>query len=67
MYEWIHDDITWCGNECSNTECFRNMANRLSKTGMFSAAMFKGTATCPLTKNTHSDNTEIGKGENKNE
>ena len=50
MYEWIHDDITWCGNECSYTECERNMANRLSKVGMFSAALFKGTETCPLTK-----------------
>jgi len=47
MYEWIHDDITWCGEECSYTDCERNLANRLSKTGWYSAAMFKGTEMCP--------------------
>lgn len=50
LYNWIHDDITWCGNECSHTECFRHPSNRLNKEGWYSAAMFKGTATCPLTK-----------------
>ena len=50
MYEWIHDDITWCGNECSNTSCERNMVNRLSHEGFFSMALFKGTAACPLSK-----------------
>lgn len=48
MYEWIHDDITWCGNECSNTACERNLANRLSHNGMFSMALFRNTETCPL-------------------
>ena len=48
LYDWIHDDITWCGNECSYTQCERNMANRLSKGRMYSAAMFKDTETCPL-------------------
>ena len=48
--EFVHDDITWCGNECSHTECERNIANRLSKDGLFSAAMFKNTEMCPLTK-----------------
>ena len=50
IYAWMHDDITWCINECSYTKCERNLANKISKTGMFSAAMFKGTDTCPLTK-----------------
>lgn len=50
LYEWFHDDITWCGDECSNTECERNLANRLQKTGLFSAALFKGTEICPLYK-----------------
>lgn len=50
LYDWIHDDITWCANECSNTHCERNLANRLTKGGMYSAAMFKGTETCPLTE-----------------
>lgn len=47
-YEWIHDDITWCGNECHYLECERNIANRLSKEGLFSMAMFRNTETCPL-------------------
>ena len=50
LYEWLHDDITWCGNECSHTECERNIVNRLSHEGLFSMAMFKGTPTCPLYK-----------------
>ena len=50
LYEWLHDDITWCGNECSHTECERNIANRLSHEGLFSMAMFKDTETCPLYK-----------------
>lgn len=50
LYKWIHDDITWCGNECSHLECERNMANRLTKEGFFSAALFEGTEMCPLAK-----------------
>ena len=50
LYEWIHDDITWCGNECYHTECERNMMNRLSKTGCYSMALFKDTSICPLNK-----------------
>ena len=48
LYEWLHDDITWCGNECSHTECERNLQNRLAKDGLFSMSMFKGTEMCPL-------------------
>ena len=47
MYEWFHDDITWCWDDCPYTDCERNRANRLSKTGLCSAAMFKGTDMCP--------------------
>lgn len=47
---WFHDDITWCGNECSHTECERNIANKISKTGPYSAAMFRDTEMCPLNK-----------------
>lgn len=48
MYEWMHDDITWCGNECSHTDCERNLANRLSGPGIpFSMSLFKNTETCP--------------------
>ena len=56
MYEWIHDDITWCGNECSYTKCERNIVNKLSKEGMFSMALFKDTETCPLTRYTADNN-----------
>ena len=48
LYEWLHDDITWCANECGHFECERNLQNRLQKTGLYSAAMFKNTETCPL-------------------
>lgn len=48
LYEWFHDDITWCANECSHTECERNIVNRLEKGGLYSAAFFKGTEMCPL-------------------
>ena len=49
LYEWLHDDITWCiDDECPNLECERNIQNRLTKGGYFSAAMFKGTEMCPL-------------------
>ena len=48
LYEWFHDDITWCGNECSYTECERNQTNMLDKTGLHSYALFKDTESCPL-------------------
>ena len=48
LYEWFHDDITWCGNECSHIECERNMVNRLQKEGLFSMALLKNTEACPL-------------------
>jgi len=48
LYEWIHDDITWCGNECSYTKCERNLANKYIKTGIYTVSMFKGTEMCPL-------------------
>ena len=57
LYKWFHDDITWCGNECSHTECERNMANRLEQGGLMSIAMFKDTETCPLK---HKEVTEDG-------
>ena len=48
LYEWMHDDITWCGNECFYAKCERNMANKLCKTGIYSVSMFKDTEMCPL-------------------
>ena len=58
LYKWLHDDITWCGNECSNTACERNMANRLSQEGVFSMSLFKDTETCPLTERSKTDEKE---------
>lgn len=55
LYEWFHDDITWCGNECHHTECERNIVNRLSHEGLFSMVFFKGTETCPLTQQKQKD------------
>lgn len=51
LSDWFHDDITWCGNECFNTACERNIANRLTKGGLYSMALFKGTEMCPLQEN----------------
>ena len=48
LYAWCHDDITWCGNECSYTKCERNIANRIGQGGLYSAALFKDTEMCPL-------------------
>ena len=61
LYEWIHDDITWCGNECSYTECERNIANRLTKGGYCTMAMFKDTEMCPLRNKTE---IYVNEGEN---
>lgn len=49
-YEWFHDDITWCMEECSHTECERHLSNRLTKGGYFSGAMFRNDPICPLYK-----------------
>ena len=49
LMDMIHDDITWCGDfECTYTDCERNIANKRQKTGLFSAALFRGTENCPL-------------------
>lgn len=48
MYEWMHDDICWCGSECDNTECERHLSNRISKTGIYTMAELKNTNYCPL-------------------
>ena len=53
LYKWFHDDICWCGNECSNTECERNQANRLIKEGIFSMSMFRDTEMCPIYMKEH--------------
>ena len=63
LYAWFHDDITWCGNECSYTKCERNIANRITQGGLYSAALFKDTEMCPLTKQ-QGDNSELNEGEN---
>lgn len=55
FYAFIHDDITWCGNECSYTECERNQVHRLSQNGYFTAALFKDTEACPLHQKNEED------------
>ena len=67
MYEWMHDDITWCRNECSHTECERNLANKLLKTGIFSMSMFKGTDMCPFYNNFSTINKEKIESESSDE
>lgn len=53
--KWIHDDITWCGNECEHTECMRNLANKLT-TGYFSMSYFRNTDMCPLSDKQENSN-----------
>ena len=50
LNDWIHDDITWCGSECDNVDCFRHISNRRMKTGLFSMSLLKDTELCPLNK-----------------
>lgn len=59
FYDWLHDDITWCAFEdCLHTECFRHLANKRSKTGVFSMADFKETEDCPFFTETVAENNE---------
>lgn len=55
--DWIHDDITWCGEECDFTECMRNTKNKRQKTGIFTMSFLKGTDLCPL--NSKGENDDI--------
>ena len=51
VYEWIHDDITWCVEAaCPVESCMRNQVNMINRTGLHSYAMFKGTAECPISR-----------------
>ena len=45
--EWLHDDITWCARECSNTMCMRNRKNRKEKRGYFSVGDMYKEGECP--------------------
>ena len=47
LEKWMCDDITFCGSECDNTECFRHRANMLTK-GPHSIADFRNTEVCPM-------------------
>lgn len=55
--DWIHDDITWCMNECRNISCFRNLKNKSPTTKVFSAAKLKNTELCPIEQNKFYKNT----------
>lgn len=46
--DWMHDDITWCCRECSDTDCERNSRNRRCKEGLFSAADMFDPFKCPV-------------------
>ena len=48
----IHDDITWCLEEaCPVTDCMRNVANMMDRSGLHSYAQFKGSAECMMSAN----------------
>lgn len=46
--DWLHDDITWCCRECSDTACERNTMNRKCKEGLCSVADFFDPFRCPV-------------------
>lgn len=46
--DWLHDDITWCCRECSDTNCERNSRNRRCKEGLFSVADMYDPFKCPV-------------------
>ena len=48
---WMHDDITWCSEtDCPMRSCQRNQANMISRVGVHSFAVFRGTAECPVSR-----------------
>lgn len=46
--DWLHDDITWCCRECSDTACERNSRNRRCKEGLYSVADMYDPFKCPV-------------------
>ena len=50
LYNWMHDDITWCGSDCDNVSCFRHPSNMMIKDGIHSFSCFKETGECPVSK-----------------
>ena len=59
--DWLHDDITWCGSECDNKDCFRNPVHKRT-TGLFSMSLLKGTDLCPLSGGIDNEQTVAGAG-----
>ncbi len=43
---WIHDDKTWCANECNYFDCSRNPVNMSNPIGIHSYANFENTDLC---------------------
>lgn len=56
---WTNNDTCFCFNECDNTDCFRNLANRNPEEKIFTAACLKDTDLC-LLKQRGSDNERNG-------
>lgn len=49
LYDWIHDDITWCAdNDCPLMNCMRNPKNMANPVGYHSYALFRNTEECPI-------------------
>ena len=49
LADWIRDDITWCGSDCDNKDCFRHPSNRRTS-GPYAMAYLKDTELCQLNK-----------------
>lgn len=53
MQMWFEEsDICWCADsiKCTNTKCFRHLANKNDKERIFTCGSLMGTEYCELTK-----------------
>ena len=53
MQMWFEDsDICWCADsiKCTNTKCFRHLANKNDKERIFTCGSLMGTEYCELVK-----------------
>lgn len=52
MDMWFGSDIAWCSDSirCTNTECFRHLANKNDEERIFTCSALMGTEYCELVK-----------------
>lgn len=52
MNMWWQSDICWCAdsNRCTNTECFRHLANKNDEEKIFTCGALMDTEYCPMSE-----------------